>query len=200
MLSTAINGLDQDHNNINAPAFASAVGGIPTAASLGGAQAARTAAIKGHIPPPPAGGGGTPTPFDAPPPLTAQRASDLKSAFDFVNNQATATGNLGGYGDSWFNSGLTEQDAARRIGVGNKLRERGEELDFARAGFGGGRRIRDTLLDSGSDAGCRQHAWQLRRQERQPQRRAVAVWRRQAIRADAALRRAHGVVPLVGKA
>jgi hypothetical protein len=34
VLSTAINGLNQDHSNINAPAFSGAVGGIPTAASL----------------------------------------------------------------------------------------------------------------------------------------------------------------------
>jgi hypothetical protein len=31
VLSTAINGLGQDYNNINAPAFSGAVGGIPTA-------------------------------------------------------------------------------------------------------------------------------------------------------------------------
>ena len=30
VLSTAINGLNQDYSNINAPAFGSALGGIPT--------------------------------------------------------------------------------------------------------------------------------------------------------------------------
>jgi len=62
----------------------------------------------------------------------------MKNAFDAVKNQATATGNLGGYGDSWFNSGLTEQDAARRIGVGNTFANEdksllGPEQDLAQA-------------------------------------------------------------------
>ena len=118
VLSTAINGLNQDYSNINAPAFSGAVGGIPTAASLKGAQNARTAAIQGNIPAP-GSGVQPPAPSDAPPAVAANRAAAMKNATDFVNNQATATGNLGGYGDSWFNSGLNEQDAARKIGIGN---------------------------------------------------------------------------------
>ena len=61
----------------------------------------------------------TPVAGDAPPAVAANRGSQLKDAFDFATNQATATGKLGGYGDSWFNSSLAEQDAARKIGVGN---------------------------------------------------------------------------------
>jgi hypothetical protein len=117
VLSTAINGLGQDYNNINAPAFAGAVGGIPTAGSLKGAQDARTGAILGNVKGPPAVG--TSAPSDAPPALAASRVSQMKNATDFIQNQAAATGKLGGYGDSWFNSGLNEQDAARKIGVGN---------------------------------------------------------------------------------
>jgi hypothetical protein len=49
VLSTAINGLNQDYNNINAPAFSGAVGGIPTAGSLGKAQDARTGTILGNV-------------------------------------------------------------------------------------------------------------------------------------------------------
>jgi hypothetical protein len=117
VLSTAINGLNQDYSNINAPAFSGAVGGIPTAASLKGAQDARTGTILGNVKGP--GGGMTPVTPGAPPAVAANRAAAMKDATDFVNNQATATGNLGGYGDSWFNSGLNEQDAARKIGIGN---------------------------------------------------------------------------------
>jgi hypothetical protein len=116
VLSTAINGLNQDYSNINAPAFSGAVGGIPTAGSLKGAQDARTGAILGNVKGPATG---TTISSDAPPALAASRASQMKNATDFIRNQGTATGNLGGYGDSWFNSGLNEQDAARKIGVGN---------------------------------------------------------------------------------
>lgn len=116
VLSTAINGLNQDYNNINAPAFSGAVGGIPTAGSLKGAQDARTGTIMGNVPAPSAGPA---APAGAPPALAASRASQMKNATDFIRNQGTATGNLGGYGDSWFNSGLNEQDAARKIGIGN---------------------------------------------------------------------------------
>jgi hypothetical protein len=116
VLSTAINGLGQDYSNINAPAFAGAVGGIPTAGSLKGAQDARTNTIMGNVRPPPLS---RMAPPDAPPALAASRASQMKNATDFIRNQGTATGKLGGYGDSWFNSGLNEQDAARKIGIGN---------------------------------------------------------------------------------
>jgi hypothetical protein len=116
VLSTAINGLNQDYSNINAPAFAGAVGGIPTAGSLKGAQDARTGTILGNVKGP---SGGTTISSDAPPALAASRASQMKNATDFIRNQGTATGNLGGYGDSWFNSNLGEQDAARKIGVGD---------------------------------------------------------------------------------
>jgi hypothetical protein len=96
VLSTAINGLDQDYANINAPAFASAVGGIPTAASLKGAQDARTSAIVGNINGPAATSW---VPSDAPPALTAQRGADMKNALNFVRSQGTASGKLGGYSD-----------------------------------------------------------------------------------------------------
>jgi len=117
VLSTAINGLNQDYSNINAPAFGGAVAGIPTAGSLKGAQDARTGAIMGNVKGPPAVG--TSAPSDAPPALAASRASQMKNATDFIQNQGAATGKLGGYGDSWFNSGLNEQDAARKVGIGN---------------------------------------------------------------------------------
>jgi hypothetical protein len=41
------------------------------------------------------------------------------SAFNFATNQAKATGALGGYDDSWLNSGLADQAAGRTIGIGN---------------------------------------------------------------------------------
>jgi hypothetical protein len=63
VLSTAINGLNQDYNNINAPAFSGAVGGIPTAGSLKGAQDARTGAILGNLKGP---AGGTSAPATRP--------------------------------------------------------------------------------------------------------------------------------------
>jgi hypothetical protein len=135
VLSTAINGLNQDYSNINAPAFSGAAGGIPTAGSLKGAQDARTGAILGNVKGP---AGGTTISSDAPPALAASRASQMKNATDFIRNQGAATGNLGGYGDSWFNSGLKEQDAARKIGVGNSFANEtksliGPEQDLAAA-------------------------------------------------------------------
>jgi hypothetical protein len=108
--------MDQDYSNINAPAFSGAVGGIPTAGSLKDAQGARTGAILGNVKGPAAG---TTISSDAPPALAASRAQQMKNAADFIQNQGTATGKLGGYGDSWFNSALNEQDAARKIGIGN---------------------------------------------------------------------------------
>jgi hypothetical protein len=62
---------------------------------------------------------GTTIASDAPPALAASRASQMKNATDFVDNQGAATGKLGGYGDQWFNSNLAEQDAARKVGIGN---------------------------------------------------------------------------------
>jgi hypothetical protein len=135
VLSTAINGLNQDYSNINAPAFSGAVGGIPTAASLKGAQDARTGTILGNVKGPTAL---TSAVSDAPPALAKTSASQMKNATDFIQNQGAATGKLGGYGDSWFNSGLNEQDAARRIGVGNLFANEtksliGPEQDLAAA-------------------------------------------------------------------
>ena len=117
VLSSAIGNLNQIYGNTNAPAFSGAVAGLPTDASLKGAQDARTGAILGNVKAP--GGGMTPVAPGAPPALAADRAKQMKGAMDFVQNQGTATGKLGGYGDSWFNSGLNEQDAARKIGIGN---------------------------------------------------------------------------------
>jgi hypothetical protein len=62
---------------------------------------------------------GTTISSDAPPALAASRAQQMKNATDFIQNQGTATGKLEGYDDSWFNSGLNENDAARKIGIGN---------------------------------------------------------------------------------
>jgi hypothetical protein len=136
VLSTAINGLNQDYSNINAPAFGSAVGGI-NPANLKTAQDARTATIRGNMPGTGAASS-TPIASDAPPVVAANRAGALKNAFDFPTNQANATGKLGGYGDQWFNSGLSEQDAARKIGVGNTFANEtksliGPEQDLAAA-------------------------------------------------------------------
>jgi hypothetical protein len=97
VLSTAINSLGQDYNNINAPAFSGAVGAIDPA-NLGKAQTARTNTILGNVRGPAAL---TSAPGDAPPALASTRAGMMKNATDFIRNQGTATGNLGGYGDSW---------------------------------------------------------------------------------------------------
>jgi hypothetical protein len=126
VLSTAINGLDQDYGNMNAPALQSPVAGTPTAASLKGAQDARTAAIEGNISAPTVGG--PPTTPGAPPAVNAAKAADMKTAFNRVTDQARATGNLGGYGDSWFNSGLADSAAGRNIGVGNAYADEEKSL------------------------------------------------------------------------
>ena len=73
----------------------------------------------------------------------------MKGATDFVNNQATATGNLGGYGDSWFNSGLNEQDAARKIGIGNLFANETKSLISPEQDLGGRGRVQDAVLDPG---------------------------------------------------
>jgi hypothetical protein len=117
VLSSAIGNLNQIYSNTNAPAFSGAVAGLPTDASLKGAQDASTGAILGNVKGP--GGGMTPVAPGAPPALAADRAKQMAEAVNFIRNQGTASGNLGGYGDSWFNSGLNEQDAARKVGIGN---------------------------------------------------------------------------------
>jgi hypothetical protein len=114
VLSSAIGSLNGDYSNINAPAFSGAVGAI-NPGGLKTAQDARTSTILGNVPPP------APVPSYAPPALASTRAAMMKNATDFVRNQGTATGALGGYGDQWFNSGLAGQDAARKIGVGNSF-------------------------------------------------------------------------------
>jgi hypothetical protein len=119
VLSSAIGNLNNIYNNTNAPAFNSAVSAVANPNGLKDAQAARTNTILGNMSPPPAASSNAPGPSDAPPAVNAERAADLKSAFDFATNQAKATGALGGYGDQWLNNGLAEQGAARTIGVGN---------------------------------------------------------------------------------
>jgi hypothetical protein len=136
VLSTAINGLNQDYNNINAPAFSGAVGGI-SPSNLKTAQDARTATIMGNVNAP-STAGQPPVQAGAPPAVAADRAARLKDAFNFVKNQGTATGKLGGYGDQWFTQNLGEQDAARKIGVGNTFANEtksliGPEQDLAAA-------------------------------------------------------------------
>jgi hypothetical protein len=85
-------------------------------ANLGTAQTARTNTILCNVRGPAAG---ITIASDVPPALAASRASQMKNATDFVNNQGAATGKLGGYGDQWFNSNLEEQNAARKVGIGN---------------------------------------------------------------------------------
>jgi hypothetical protein len=109
VLSTAINGLDQDYNNINAPAFR------PQQAWRGHRARARTPswATSRHrrrqrrreTPEHPA--------------VSAAKGADMKAAFGRVTDQAKATGALGGHGDSWLSSGLTDQAAGRTIDIGN---------------------------------------------------------------------------------
>jgi hypothetical protein len=60
---------------------------------------------------------------DAPPAVGNAYRGDLADAFNFATNEATNSGKLGGYGDQWFNSNLTQQDAARKIGIGNSNAE-----------------------------------------------------------------------------
>lgn len=119
VLQGGINQLDNIYNTINKPAFGGAVGAV-NAGNLAPAQDARTAAIQGNMAPaaaaPPGAG-----PAGAPPAVANANAKSLKNAFDFVHNQAAATGKLGGYNDQWFNSNLAKQDAARHIGIGNSF-------------------------------------------------------------------------------
>jgi hypothetical protein len=169
VLSPAINGLDQDYNNINAPAFASAVAGIPTAASQAGAQGARTNTILGNISAPPTAA--SPGDAGAPPAVSAAKGADMKSAFNFATNQAKATGALGGYDGSWLNSGLADQAAGRTIGIGN--RQRDQEPDCAGAAAGGRSGIPDTVAMARADAGRRQRPGKrLRKSEQLPSPRA----------------------------
>lgn len=136
ILSGAIGNLGQIYSNTNAPAFSGAVGAIDPA-NLGKAQTSRTAAITGNLPGAEIAGAPA-TPSDAPPALAGDRRAALRDAFSNVTGQAKATGNLGGYGDQWFNSNLAAQDAGRKIGVGNSLANEtksliGPEQDLAAA-------------------------------------------------------------------
>lgn len=133
ILAGGISQLEGDYNNINAPAFSGAVGAV-NPNTLKPAQDARTSAILGNV----KGPASMPTTAGAPPALASTRAGMMKNATDFIHKQGTATGNLGGYGDQWFNSNLAEQDAARKIGVGNSFANEtksliGPEQDLAGA-------------------------------------------------------------------
>jgi hypothetical protein len=86
-----------------------------------------------------------------------------------VKNHGSATGKLGGYGDQWFNQNLGEQDAARKLGVGNLFANETKSLidpeqDLAAAAA-------YKTPSTWGDAGGRQHAGQLLRQRRQPPKR-----------------------------
>jgi hypothetical protein len=101
------------------PAFSSAVGAI----SPGGLQTAQDARVANNVGAitkpntyPPSGG-------NAPPAVGNAYRGDLADAFNFATNEATNAGKLGGYGDQWFNSNLAQQDAARKIGIGNSNAE-----------------------------------------------------------------------------
>jgi hypothetical protein len=115
-LSETISGLDNIYNKTNAPAFNSAV----VAVTPGGLQTAQDARVandvgaitKPNIYAPPPGG-------DTPPAVANAYKGDLADAFNFATNEATNAGKLGGYGDQWLNSNLTQPDAARKIGIGN---------------------------------------------------------------------------------
>jgi hypothetical protein len=119
-LSETISGLDNIYNKTNAPAFNSAV----VAVTPGGLQTAQDARVandvgaitKPNIYAPPPGG-------DTPPAVANAYKGDLADAFNFATNEATNAGKLGGYGDQWLNSNLTQQDAARKIGIGNSNAE-----------------------------------------------------------------------------
>lgn len=118
-LSNTINGLDSIYNKTNAPAFSSAVGAV-TPGGLQTAQDARVANNVGAITKPDVN---APTGGDAPPAVANAYKGDLADAFKFATNQATASSKLGGFGDQWLNSNLAKQDAARKIGIGNRNAE-----------------------------------------------------------------------------
>jgi hypothetical protein len=121
VLSEGINSLNKVYSGTNAPAFQSAVNAVPNPTALADAQAARTGTITGNMVKPDVNT--IPLDPNAPPAVKAAYNSDLGSAFNFDTNAAKAAGNLGGYGDTWFNSGLGEQPAARTIGAGNSIAE-----------------------------------------------------------------------------
>jgi hypothetical protein len=118
-LSETISGLDNIYSKTNAPAFSSAVGAV-SPSGLQTAQDARVATNVGAITKPntyaPSGG-------DTPPAVANAYKGDLSDAFNLATNEATNAGKLGGYGDQWFNSNLAQQDAARKIGIGNSNAE-----------------------------------------------------------------------------
>jgi hypothetical protein len=118
-LSETISGLDNIYTKTNAPAFSSAVGAV-SPGGLQTAQDARVANNVGAITKPniyaPSGG-------DTPPAVANAYRGDLADAFNFATNEATNAGKLGGYSDSWLNSNLAQQDAARKIGIGNSNAE-----------------------------------------------------------------------------
>jgi hypothetical protein len=140
VLSSAIGNLNGVYKKTNAPAFKGAVGAV-NINDLAPAQAARTSAITSNLVAPDTGAppaGGSPGASDAPPAIANFRNNSLKNAFDFATNQAKDYGTLGGYTDSWFNSNLAKQDAARKIGVGNAMANEtksliGPEQDLAGA-------------------------------------------------------------------
>jgi hypothetical protein len=118
-LSETVSGLDNIYSKTNAPAFSSAVGAV-SPSGLQTAQDARVATNVGAITKPntyaPSGG-------DTPPAVANAYKGDLSDAFNLATNEATNAGKLGGYGDQWFNSNLAQQDAARKIGIGNSNAE-----------------------------------------------------------------------------
>jgi hypothetical protein len=114
-LSETVSGLDNIYSKTNAPAFSSTVGAV-SPSGLQTAQDARVATNVGAITKPntyaPSGG-------DTPPAVANAYNNAISDAFNFATNEATKAGTLGGYSDSWLNSNLARQDAARKIGIGN---------------------------------------------------------------------------------
>jgi hypothetical protein len=92
VLSTAVNELDQDYANINAPAFASAVGVTSRRQPASGRpkMPARTPSWRISML-----AANSWVPSDAPPGRIAAQATDMKNAMNFVRSNGATTGNLG---------------------------------------------------------------------------------------------------------
>lgn len=88
-------------------------------ADLATAQGARGAADAANITP--TNAGSVPLSPGAPPAVSQAYAQRGAAANTFAKNEATADGNLGGYGDTWLNNSLGDQSANRTIGVNNDL-------------------------------------------------------------------------------
>lgn len=88
-------------------------------ADLATAQGARGAADAANITP--TNAGSVPLSPGAPAAVSNAYAQRGAAANTFATNEATADGNLGGYGDTWLQNSLGDQSAGRTIGVNNDL-------------------------------------------------------------------------------